>query len=91
MLTHQADSLSIGRGCSALADEGLRPEGSSRYQIRRRQVPRRWRQNRNHRRRAAETAHKIKAYRDSAAFKELLPLRNKLAKFRSFAVEGLPQ
>jgi uncharacterized protein (DUF1330 family) len=33
---------------------------------------------------------KIKAYRDSAAFKELLPLRNKLAKFRSFAVEGLP-
>jgi hypothetical protein len=34
---------------------------------------------------------KIKAYRDSAAFKELLPLRNKLAKFRSFAVEALPQ
>ena len=38
-----------------------------------------------------DSVEKIKAYRDSAAFKELLPLRNKLAKFRSFAVEGLPQ
>jgi uncharacterized protein (DUF1330 family) len=37
-----------------------------------------------------DSVEKIKAYRDSAAFKELLPLRNKLAKFRSFAVEGLP-
>lgn len=32
-----------------------------------------------------------KAYRNSAAFKEVLPLRDKAAKFRSFAVEGLPQ
>jgi uncharacterized protein (DUF1330 family) len=38
-----------------------------------------------------DSVEKIKAYRESAAFKELLPLRNKLAKFRSFAVEGLPQ
>jgi uncharacterized protein (DUF1330 family) len=38
-----------------------------------------------------DSVEKIKAYRDSAAFKELLPLRNKLAKFRSFAVEGLLQ
>jgi uncharacterized protein (DUF1330 family) len=38
-----------------------------------------------------DSVEKIKAYRDSAAFKELLPLRNKLAKFRSFAVDGLPQ
>jgi uncharacterized protein (DUF1330 family) len=38
-----------------------------------------------------DSVEKIKAYRDSAAFKELLPLRDKLAKFRSFAVEGLPQ
>jgi uncharacterized protein (DUF1330 family) len=34
---------------------------------------------------------KVKAYRDSEAFKELLPLRNKLAKFRAYAVEGVPQ
>ena len=33
----------------------------------------------------------IKAYRDSAAFKELLPLREKLAKFRTYAVEGIAQ
>jgi uncharacterized protein (DUF1330 family) len=38
-----------------------------------------------------DSVEKIKAYRDSAAFKELLPLRNKLAKFRSFTVEALPQ
>jgi uncharacterized protein (DUF1330 family) len=31
------------------------------------------------------------AYRNSAAFKDLLPLREKLAKFRSFVVEGAPQ
>jgi uncharacterized protein (DUF1330 family) len=31
------------------------------------------------------------AYRNSAAFKELLPLREKVGKFRIFAVEGLPQ
>jgi uncharacterized protein (DUF1330 family) len=29
------------------------------------------------------------AYRNSAAFKELLPLREKMGKFRIFAVEGL--
>jgi uncharacterized protein (DUF1330 family) len=33
----------------------------------------------------------IKAYRDSAAFKELLPLRAKIAKFRTYAVEGIVQ
>ena len=33
----------------------------------------------------------IKAYRESAAFKELLPLREKTAKFRTYAVEGLSQ
>jgi uncharacterized protein (DUF1330 family) len=38
-----------------------------------------------------DSVEKIKAYRDSAAFKDLLPLRNKLAKFRGFAVEGVPQ
>jgi len=31
------------------------------------------------------------AYRNSAAFKELMPLRDKLAKFRAFLVEGQPQ
>ena len=34
---------------------------------------------------------KIQTYRDSAAFKDLLPLRNSLAKFRTYAVEGVPQ
>ena len=34
---------------------------------------------------------KIQAYRDSAAFKDLLPIRNKVATFRSFAVEGLSE
>jgi len=29
------------------------------------------------------------AYRNSAAFKELLPLREKMGKFRTFTVEGL--
>jgi uncharacterized protein (DUF1330 family) len=33
----------------------------------------------------------IKAYRESAAFKELLPMRDKFAKFRTYAVEGLAQ
>jgi len=33
----------------------------------------------------------VQAYRNSPAFKELLPIRDKLAKFRSFVVEGLPQ
>jgi uncharacterized protein (DUF1330 family) len=37
-----------------------------------------------------DSLEKIQAYRNSAAFKELLPLREKLAKFRSFVVEGAP-
>jgi hypothetical protein len=32
----------------------------------------------------------VMAYRNSTAFKDLLPLRDKLAKFRSFVVEGVP-
>ena len=38
-----------------------------------------------------DSVEKIQAYRDSAGFKELLPIREKLAKFRSFAVEGAAQ
>jgi len=38
-----------------------------------------------------DSVEKIQAYRDSAAFKDLLPLRNKLATFRSYAVEGEAQ
>ena len=38
-----------------------------------------------------DSVEKIAAYRGSAAFKDLLPLRDKLAKFRSFTVEGVPQ
>jgi uncharacterized protein (DUF1330 family) len=38
-----------------------------------------------------DSIEKIKAYRDSAAFKELLPLRAKLAKFRTYTVEGVAQ
>ena len=38
-----------------------------------------------------DSVEKIQAYRNSAAFKDLLPTRDKLAKFRSFVVEGLPQ
>jgi uncharacterized protein (DUF1330 family) len=34
---------------------------------------------------------KIQAWRNSATFKDLLPMREKLAKFRSFAVEGVSQ
>ena len=37
-----------------------------------------------------DSLEKVQAYRDSTAFKDLLPLRNKLAKFRSFVVEGVP-
>jgi uncharacterized protein (DUF1330 family) len=33
----------------------------------------------------------IKAYRESAAFKELQAVRQKLAKFRTYAVEGIAQ
>ena len=38
-----------------------------------------------------DSVDKLNAYRDSAAFKELLPLRQKLAKYRSYAVEGNAQ
>jgi uncharacterized protein (DUF1330 family) len=38
-----------------------------------------------------DSLEKAQAYRNSAAFKELLPLREKLAKFRSFVIEGAPQ
>jgi uncharacterized protein (DUF1330 family) len=38
-----------------------------------------------------DSVEKIAAYRASPAFKDLLPLREKLAKFRSFTVEGVPQ
>jgi uncharacterized protein (DUF1330 family) len=38
-----------------------------------------------------DSVERIAAYRASAAFKDLLPLREKLAKFRSFTVEGVPQ
>jgi uncharacterized protein (DUF1330 family) len=38
-----------------------------------------------------DSIEQIKAYRDSAAFKELLPIRDKLAKFRTYAIEGLAQ
>ena len=37
-----------------------------------------------------DSLEKVQAYRDSAAFKDLLPIRDKLAKFRSFVVEGVP-
>ncbi len=37
---------------------------------------------------AWDSSEKFQAYRNSAAFKELLPVREKLAKFRSFTVEG---
>jgi uncharacterized protein (DUF1330 family) len=40
---------------------------------------------------AWESMEKFQAYRNSAAFKELVPTRDKLAKFRSFTVEGVPQ
>jgi hypothetical protein len=33
----------------------------------------------------------MQAWRNSAAFKELQPTRDKMAKFRAFTVEGLPQ
>src|SRR5437660_12457691 len=38
-----------------------------------------------------DSLEQAQSYRNSAAFKELLPLREKLAKFRSFVVEGAPQ
>jgi uncharacterized protein (DUF1330 family) len=38
-----------------------------------------------------DSIEKIKAYRDSAAFKEIEPIRAKLAKVRTYAVEGVAQ
>jgi uncharacterized protein (DUF1330 family) len=38
-----------------------------------------------------DSAEQIQAWRNSAAFKELLPNRDKMAKFRAFSIEGLPQ
>jgi uncharacterized protein (DUF1330 family) len=38
-----------------------------------------------------DSLEKFQAYRNSAAFKDLLPIREKVAKFRSFVVEGVPQ
>jgi uncharacterized protein (DUF1330 family) len=35
-----------------------------------------------------DSLEQVQAYRNSMAFKDLLPLREKLAKFRSFVVEG---
>ena len=37
-----------------------------------------------------ESVEKIQAYRNSVVFKDLLPLRDRWAKFRSFTVEGAP-
>jgi uncharacterized protein (DUF1330 family) len=38
-----------------------------------------------------DSLEQAQAYRNSAAFKEISPIREKLAKFRSFVVEGAPQ
>jgi uncharacterized protein (DUF1330 family) len=38
-----------------------------------------------------DSLEKFQAYRGSVAFKDLLPIREKVAKFRSFVVEGVPQ
>jgi uncharacterized protein (DUF1330 family) len=38
-----------------------------------------------------DSLEKFQAYRNSAAFKDLLPLRAKVAKWRTFVVEGVPQ
>jgi len=38
-----------------------------------------------------DSTEQIQAWRNSQAFKELQSLRDKVAKFRAFAVEGLPQ
>jgi uncharacterized protein (DUF1330 family) len=38
-----------------------------------------------------DSLEKYQAYRDSAPFKDLLPLREKVAKWRTFVVEGVPQ
>ncbi len=38
-----------------------------------------------------ESAEQVQAWRSSADFKELMPIREKLGTVRSFTVEGLPQ
>ena len=38
-----------------------------------------------------ESAEQVQAWRSSADFKELMPMREKLGTVRSFTVEGLPQ
>jgi uncharacterized protein (DUF1330 family) len=38
-----------------------------------------------------DSLEKFQAYRASTAFKDLLPTREKVAKFRTFVVEGAPQ
>jgi uncharacterized protein (DUF1330 family) len=38
-----------------------------------------------------DSLEKFQAYRNSAAFRELVPIREKVAKFRTFVVEGVPQ
>jgi uncharacterized protein (DUF1330 family) len=38
-----------------------------------------------------DSLEKFQAYRNSAAFKDLQPTREKVAKFRTFIVEGVPQ
>jgi uncharacterized protein (DUF1330 family) len=38
-----------------------------------------------------DSLEKYQAYRNSAAFKDLLPMREKVAKWRTFVVEGVPQ
>ena len=40
---------------------------------------------------AWDSMEQVHAWRNSAAFKELAPIREKMAKFRGFTVEGLPQ
>ena len=40
---------------------------------------------------AWDSMEQIQAWRNSAAFKELLPTRETMAKFRAFTVEGVPQ
>jgi uncharacterized protein (DUF1330 family) len=38
-----------------------------------------------------DSLEKYQAYRNSAAFMDLLPMREKVAKWRTFAVEGVRQ
>jgi uncharacterized protein (DUF1330 family) len=37
-----------------------------------------------------DSLEQFQAYRNSAAYKDLLPIREKVAKFRTFVVEGVP-